>query len=73
MDMIRDRSELRYPSDLTDEKWALAEPLVHDALYMRCRGLASREASPTAAGNRVPACQKREIDAGCGSTLLSQS
>ena len=23
-----DRSELRYPSDLTDEEWALTEPLI---------------------------------------------
>ncbi len=103
------RSRLRYPSDLTDEEWALVEPLVppakrggnrrtvnvrevvnglmyvlstgcqwraipkdlpprstvydyfdlwgwdgtldrlHDALYLRCRAAASREASPTAA------------------------
>jgi transposase len=104
-----DRSKLRYPSDLTDEEWALVEPhiqpakrggnkrtvnvrevvdglmyvlstgcqwraipkdlparstlydyfdlwswdgtldRIHDALYMRCREAASREASPTAA------------------------
>ncbi len=104
-----ERSRLRYPSDLTDEEWALVEPLIpparrggnrrtvnvrevvnglmyvlstgcqwraipkdlpprstvydyfdlwgwdgtldrlHDALYLRCRGAASREASPTAA------------------------
>jgi transposase len=104
-----DRSRLRYPSDLTDEEWALVEPLIppakrggnkrtvsvrevvngqmyvlstgcqwraipkdlpprstvydyfdlwswdgtldriHDALYVRCREAASREASPTAA------------------------
>ena len=104
-----DRSGLRYPSDLTDEEWALVEPLIppakrggnrrtvsvrevvnglmyvlssgcqwraipkdlpprstvydyfdlwswdgtldriHDALYLRCREAASREASPTAA------------------------
>jgi transposase len=104
-----DRSRLRYPSDLTDEEWALVEPLIapakrggakrtvkvrevvnglmyilstgcqwravpkdlpprstlydyfdlwswdgtldriHDALYLRCREAASREASPTAA------------------------
>ena len=104
-----ERSRLRYPSDLTDEEWALVEPLIpparrggnrrtvnvrevvnglmyvlstgcqwraipkdlpprstvydyfdlwgwdgtldrlHDALYVRCRGAASREASPTAA------------------------
>jgi len=104
-----DRSGLRYPSDLTDEEWALVEPLIppakrggnrrtvsvrevvnglmyvlstgcqwraipkdlpprstvydyfdlwswdgtldriHDALYVRCRAAASREASPTAA------------------------
>ena len=104
-----DRSGLRYPSDLTDEEWALVEPLIppakrggnrrtvsvrevvnglmyvlssgcqwraipkdlpprstvydyfdlwswdgtldriHDALYVRCREAASREASPTAA------------------------
>jgi len=104
-----DRSELRYPSDLTNEEWALVEPLIpparrggakrtvdvrevvnglmyvlstgcqwraipkdlpprstiydyfdlwswegtlnriHDALYLRCREAASREASPTAA------------------------
>jgi transposase len=104
-----DRSRLRYPSDLTDEEWALVEPLIppakrggnrrtvsvrevvnglmyvlstgcqwraiprdlpprstvydyfdlwswdgtldriHDALYVRCRAAASREASPTAA------------------------
>jgi len=104
-----DRSRLRYPSDVTDEEWALVEPLIppakrggnrrtesvrevvnglmyvlssgcqwraipkdlpprstvydyfdlwswdgtldriHDALYVRCREAASREASPTAA------------------------
>ena len=104
-----DRSRLRYPSDLTDEEWALVEPFIpparrggnkrtvnvravvnglmyilstgcqwralpkdlpprstvydyfdlwswdgtldriHDALYLRCRQAASREASPTAA------------------------
>jgi transposase len=104
-----DRSGLRYPSDLTNEEWALVEPLIpparrggakrtvdvrevvnglmyvlstgcqwraipkdlpprstiydyfdlwswegalnriHDALYLRCREAASREASPTAA------------------------
>ena len=104
-----DRSRLRYPSDLTDDEWALVEPLIppakrggnkrtvsvrevvnglmyvlstgcqwraipkdlparstiydyfdlwswdgtldriHDALYVRCREAASREASPTAA------------------------
>jgi len=104
-----DRSGLRYPSDLTDEEWALVGPLIpparrggnkrtvnlrevvngllyvlstgcqwralpkdlpprstvydyfdlwswngtldriHDALYMKCREAASREASPTAA------------------------
>jgi len=104
-----DRSKLRYPSDLTDEEWALVEPhippakrggnkrtvnvrevvdglmyvlstgcqwraipkdlparstiydyfdlwswdgtldRIHDALYMRCREAASREANPTAA------------------------
>jgi len=104
-----DRSRLRYPSDVTDEEWALVEPLIpparrggakrtvdvrevvnglmyvlstgcqwraipkdlpprstiydyfdlwswegalnriHDALYLRCRHAASREASPTAA------------------------
>ena len=102
-----ERSRLRYPSDLTDEEWALVEPLIpqrggnrrtvnvrevvnglmyvlstgcqwraipkdlpprstvydyfdlwgwdgtldrlHDALYLRCREAASREASPTAA------------------------
>jgi transposase len=104
-----DRSRLRYPSDLTEEEWALVEPLIppakrggnrrtvsvrevvnglmyvlssgcqwraipkdlpprstvydyfdlwswdgtldriHDALYVRCREAASREASPTAA------------------------
>ena len=104
-----ERSRLRYPSDLTDEEWALVEPLIplakrggnrrtvnvrevvnglmyvlssgcqwraipkdlpprstvydyfdlwswdgaldriHDALYVRCRAAASREASPTAA------------------------
>ena len=104
-----DRSGLRYPSDLTNEEWALVEPLIpparrggakrrvdvrevvnglmyvlstgcqwraipkdlpprstiydyfdlwswegtldgiHDALYVRCREAASREASPTAA------------------------
>ena len=104
-----DRSKLRYPSDLTDEEWALVTPLIppakrggnkrtvnvrevvnglmyilstgcqwrampkdlpprstvydyldlwdwdgtlnriHEALYVRCREAASREASPTAA------------------------
>jgi transposase len=104
-----DRSKLRYPSDLTDEEWALLKPLIppakrggnkrtvnvrevvnglmyilstgcqwrampkdlpprstvydyldlwdwdgtlnriHEALYVRCREAASREASPTAA------------------------
>ena len=104
-----ERSRLRYPSDLTDEEWALVEPFIppakrggnrrtvsvrevvnglmyvlsagcqwraipkdlpprstvydyfdlwswdgtldriHDALYLRCREAASREASPTAA------------------------
>jgi transposase len=104
-----ERSGLRYPSDLTNEEWALVEPLIaparrggakrtvdvrevvnglmyvlstgcqwraipkdlpprstiydyfdlwswegalnriHDALYLRCREAASREASPTAA------------------------
>ena len=104
-----DRGKLRYPSDLTDEEWALTEPLippakrggnrrhvderevvnglmyvlstgcqwravpkappprstlydyfdrwswdgtldrVHDALYVKCREAAAREASPTAA------------------------
>ena len=104
-----DRSHLRYPSDLTDEEWALIGPLIppakkggnkrtvdvravvngvlyilstgcqwaalpkdlparstvndylrrwdddrtldriHHALYVQCRGLAGREASPTAA------------------------
>jgi transposase len=104
-----DRSKLRYPSDLTDEEWALIGPLIppaksggnkrtvdvraivngvmyvlstgcqwgslpkdlpprstvndyfrrwdddrtlgrmHDTLYVRCRELAEREASPTAA------------------------
>ncbi len=104
-----DRSRLLYPSDLTDEEWALVEPFIpparhggnkrtvnvraavnglmyvlstgcqwraipkdlpprstvydyfdlwswdgtldriHDALYLRCRQAASREASPTAA------------------------
>jgi transposase len=104
-----DRSKLRYPSDLTDEEWALIGPLIppaksggnkrtvdvraivngvmyvlstgcqwgslpkdlpprstvndyfrrwdddrtlgrmHDTLYVRCRQLAEREASPTAA------------------------
>ena len=104
-----ERSRLRYPSDLTDEEWALVEPFIppakrggnkrtvnvrevvnglmyvlstgcqwqaipkdlpprstvydyfdlwnwdgaldriHDALYLRCRAAASREASPTAA------------------------
>ena len=104
-----DRSKLRYPSDLTDEEWALVKPLIppakrggnrrhvdlrevvnglmyilsagcqwrampkdlpprstvydyldlwdwdgtlsrlHEALYVRCREAASREASPTAA------------------------
>src|ERR1700746_3536744 len=104
-----ERSRLRYPSDLTDEEWALVEPLIppakrggnrrtvnggevvnglmdvlspgcqwraipkdlpprstvydyfdlwgwdgtldrlHDALYVRCREAAAREASPTAA------------------------
>ncbi len=112
-----DRSKLRYPSDLTDEEWALVEPhipparrggakrtvdvrevvdglmvvlstgcqwraipkdlparstiydyfdlwswdgtldRIHDALYLRCRKAASREASPTAAiipGSKSP-------------------
>ncbi len=112
-----DRSGLRYPSDLTNEEWALVEPLIpparrggakrtvdvrevvnglmyvlstgcqwraipkdlpprstiydyfdlwswegtlnriHDALYLRCREAASREASPTAAiipGSKSP-------------------
>jgi len=104
-----DRSHLRYPSDLTDEEWALIKPLIpaakrggnkrtvdvrevinglmyilstgcqwaslprdlppkstvndyfrrwqydgtldriHHALYVKCRGLANRQASPTAA------------------------
>ena len=104
-----DRSKMRYPSDLTDEEWALVEPhipparrggarrtvsvrevvnglmyvlstgcqwraipkdlpprstvydyfdlwswggalnRIHDALYVRCREAAAREASPTAA------------------------
>ena len=104
-----DRSKLRYPSDLTDEEWAIIAPLIpaakqggnkrtvgewglvdgvmyilstgcqwaalptdlparstvnayfkrwdedgtldriHHALYVRCRGLAGRESSPTAA------------------------
>ena len=104
-----DRSRLRYPSDLTDEEWALVEPLIapakrggnrrhvvvrevvnglmyilstgcqwraiakdlpprstlydyfdlwgwdgtleriHEALYVKCREAAAREASPTAA------------------------
>ena len=88
-----DRSKLRYPSDLTDEEWALIGPLIppakrggnkrtvnerdvvdgvmyilstvndylrrwdddrtldriHHALYVKCRELAGREASPTAA------------------------
>ena len=104
-----DRGKLRYPSDLTDEEWALTEPLIppakrggnkrtvklrevvnglmyvlstgcqwraipkdlpprstiydyfdlwswdgtldriHDALYVKCREAAAREASPTAA------------------------
>ena len=26
-----DRSRLRYPSDLTDEEWALVEPLIASA------------------------------------------
>ncbi|TXM61549.1 transposase, partial [Methylobacterium sp. WL12] len=26
-----DRSELRYPSDLTDDEWALIEPLIPPA------------------------------------------
>jgi len=112
-----ERSRLRYPSDLTDEEWALVEPFIppakrggnkrtvnvrevvnglmyvlstgcqwraipkdlpprstvydyfdlwswdgtldriHDALYLRCREAASREASPTAAiipGSKSP-------------------
>jgi transposase len=112
-----ERSGLRYPSDLTNEEWALVEPLIaparrggakrtvdvrevvnglmyvlstgcqwraipkdlpprstiydyfdlwswegalnriHDALYLRCREAASREASPTAAiipGSKSP-------------------
>jgi hypothetical protein len=86
-----DRSKLRYPSDLTDEEWALIGPLIrpakgggnkrtvkerqvvdgvmyilstgcqwaalpkdlpprtHHAFYMKCRELAGREASPSAA------------------------
>ena len=74
MDMIRDRRELRYQNDLTDEKWALAEPLVHDALYMRCRGLASREGArpPPATSTGLPKARNR-CTSGCGSTLLSES
>jgi hypothetical protein len=36
-----DRSRLRYPSDLTDEEWALVEPLIADAAFdqtFRARG-----------------------------------
>lgn len=113
-----DRSNLRYPSDMTDEEWALIGPLIppakkggnkrtvnvravingvmyilstgcqwaalpkdlpprstvndylrrwdddrtldriHHALYVQCRELAGREASPTAAGRVHP----RDVD-----------
>ena len=114
-----DRSRLRYPSDLTDEEWALVEPLIppakrggnrrhvnmrevvnglmyvlstgcqwraipkdlpprstvydyfdlwswdgtldriHHALYVKCREVASREASPTRRDYRQPEREKR--------------
>ena len=121
-----DRSKLRYPSDLTDEEWALIEPLIppakqrrqqadgrcarggqrrdvhpehrlpvaldpegpaaaqhgarlfrplglttarcdriHHALYVQCRELAGREASPTAGDHRQPERQERGKRGAC--------
>ena len=40
-----DRSKLRYPNDLSDDEWALVEPLIPPA----SREHGGREASPTAA------------------------
>ena len=33
-----DRTSLRYPSDLTDAEWALAEPLIPPALLVAVNG-----------------------------------
>ena len=129
-----DRSRLRDPSDLTDEEWALVEPLIppakrggnkrtvivrevvdglmyvlstgcqwraipkdllarstvydyfdlwswdgtldriHDALYVRCRQAASREACPTAAiidSQSVKSAEKDPMRVDGGRTLVS--
>ena len=42
-----DRSELRYPSDLTDDEWALIEPLIPPAK----RGGGKRSVDMRAVGN----------------------
>jgi len=41
--VIRDRRDTRGPSDPTDVKWALPEPLVHDALTWLSRARLARE------------------------------